>query len=226
MSQESYPSDELSGPMALYHVVMSECQLGVGELSWHHNMNLCLQLSADKVPSNSAAPALPATESTSSAPASTTKTEAEIAKEKRKKEKKEQKEAKYKSKEKKAFPAAKTDKEKKPKKEKVAEVVLVDHTPAGDKKLLDGEFPASYQPAYVESAWQQFWEKEGFYKAQPPQIKEGEEEQDNFVMVIPPPNVTGSLHLGHALTIAIEDTLTRWHRMQGTSCSTAIVILR
>ena len=34
-------------------------------------------------------------------------------------------------------------------------------------------------------------------------------------MVIPPPNVTGSLHLGHALTAAVEDTLTRWHRMLG-----------
>ena len=34
-------------------------------------------------------------------------------------------------------------------------------------------------------------------------------------MVIPPPNVTGSLHLGHALTTAIEDTITRWHRMKG-----------
>lgn len=36
-----------------------------------------------------------------------------------------------------------------------------------------------------------------------------------FVMVIPPPNVTGSLHLGHALTNAIEDAITRWHRMKG-----------
>ena len=34
-------------------------------------------------------------------------------------------------------------------------------------------------------------------------------------MVIPPPNVTGSLHLGHALTIAVQDTLIRWHRMKG-----------
>jgi valyl-tRNA synthetase len=38
---------------------------------------------------------------------------------------------------------------------------------------------------------------------------------EKFVMVIPPPNVTGSLHLGHALTAAVEDTLTRWHRMKG-----------
>lgn len=137
-------------------------------------------------------------------------------KEKKKKEKKEKKEKKLK--EKKAFPVAKSDKEKKPKKEKVPEVVLVDHTPAGEKKLLDGEFPVSYQPAYVESAWQLYWEKQGFYKAQPPRskTKEGDEqEQENFVMVIPPPNVTGSLHLGHALTIAIEDTITRWNRMQG-----------
>lgn len=34
-------------------------------------------------------------------------------------------------------------------------------------------------------------------------------------MVIPPPNVTGSLHLGHAITVAIEDAVTRWHRMNG-----------
>jgi valyl-tRNA synthetase len=40
-------------------------------------------------------------------------------------------------------------------------------------------------------------------------------QDEKFVMVIPPPNVTGSLHLGHALTAAVEDTLTRWHRMKG-----------
>lgn len=40
-------------------------------------------------------------------------------------------------------------------------------------------------------------------------------DSEKFVMVIPPPNVTGSLHLGHALTAAVEDTLTRWHRMKG-----------
>lgn len=57
-------------------------------------------------------------------------------------------------------------------------------------------------------------EKAGYYtaevtvaKATPPEKK--------FVMVIPPPNVTGSLHLGHALTAAIQDALTRWHRMRG-----------
>jgi valyl-tRNA synthetase len=133
----------------------------------------------------------------------------------KKDEKKKDKKDKKVKKDKKPFPVAKSDKEKKPKKEKKPEVVLVDHTPAGEKKLLDGDFPASYQPAYVESAWQLYWEKAGFYKARPPQLGEDGKPKENFVMVIPPPNVTGSLHLGHALTIAIEDTLTRWHRMQG-----------
>ena len=39
-----------------------------------------------------------------------------------------------------------------------------------------------------------------------------------FMMVIPPPNVTGKLHLGHALTNAVEDAITRWHRMSGKIC--------
>lgn len=39
--------------------------------------------------------------------------------------------------------------------------------------------------------------------------------KERFVMMIPPPNVTGSLHIGHALTVAVEDCLSRWHRMLG-----------
>ena len=39
--------------------------------------------------------------------------------------------------------------------------------------------------------------------------------KNKFVMLLPPPNVTGSLHLGHALLLSIEDTITRWKRMQG-----------
>lgn len=101
---------------------------------------------------------------------------------------------------------------KKEKKVKEPEIVYEDKTPLGDKKLLD-VFPPSYQPKYVEAAWQQWWEKCGYYS---PQL-EGKEnvEEKRFVMVIPPPNVTGSLHLGHALTSAIEDTITRWNRMKG-----------
>lgn len=115
-------------------------------------------------------------------------------------------------------------KEKKEKKEKVVvpkaekkvvakepEQIFEDSTPSGEKKIL-GEFPPTYQPKYVESAWQQWWEKCGYYT---PNVEEALQSKDKFVMVIPPPNVTGSLHLGHALTTAIEDTITRWHRMKG-----------
>jgi valyl-tRNA synthetase len=54
----------------------------------------------------------------------------------------------------------------------------------------------------------------GFYSCSPDKAL-AKPSSEKFVMVIPPPNVTGSLHLGHALTAAVEDTLTRWHRMRG-----------
>jgi valyl-tRNA synthetase len=106
-------------------------------------------------------------------------------------------------------------KAKKAAKEKEPEVAFVDQTPSGEKKFLEGVFPPSYQPKYVEAAWQSWWEAAGFYTPDIEKALACDNPQDKFVMVIPPPNVTGSLHLGHALTIAIEDTLTRWHRMQG-----------
>eukprot|EP01041_Mallomonas_annulata_P000590 gene590-1143_t len=103
-------------------------------------------------------------------------------------------------------------KDKKPKKEKEPEQIFLDNTPDGEKKIITAEFPPTYQPKYVESAWQSWWEKSGYYK---PDVDKAlaSAQEDKFVMVIPPPNVTGSLHLGHALTTAVEDTLTRWHRM-------------
>jgi isoleucyl-tRNA synthetase len=67
-------------------------------------------------------------------------------------------------------------------------------------------------PSAVEAAWQDWWEASGFYGCDPAAIPVNAEK---FVMVMPPPNVTGSLHLGHALTVAVEDTLSRWHRMHG-----------
>lgn len=67
----------------------------------------------------------------------------------------------------------------------------------------------SYDPTLVEVGWDMWWEACGFYS---PSANVAAETPDNnkFVMVIPPPNVTGSLHLGHSLTCAIEDALARW----------------
>jgi valyl-tRNA synthetase len=71
-------------------------------------------------------------------------------------------------------------------------------------------------PSAVEAAWQDWWEASGYYTCHPKDaLPKKASEGERFVMVIPPPNVTGSLHLGHALTAAVEDTLARWHRMQG-----------
>ena len=82
-------------------------------------------------------------------------------------------------------------------------------TPLGAKKDVSGEMPKSYAPKAVEAAWYEWWENSGYFKADPDSTAEP------FVMVIPPPNVTGSLHIGHALTNAIEDTVIRWRRMSG-----------
>uniref|UniRef100_A0A3P8WFA6 Valine--tRNA ligase n=1 Tax=Cynoglossus semilaevis TaxID=244447 RepID=A0A3P8WFA6_CYNSE len=87
-------------------------------------------------------------------------------------------------------------------------------TAPGQKKDTSLPFPPTYSPTYVESSWYQWWEKEGFFS--PEQHETLPHAVDRtFSLCIPPPNVTGSLHLGHALTVAIEDTLVRWRRMQG-----------
>lgn len=84
-------------------------------------------------------------------------------------------------------------------------------TPKGEKKHLI-PMPKAYHPVYVESAWYDWWEKSGFFQA------ENDSKKPNYVIVIPPPNVTGTLHLGHALTVSLEDCLVRWHRMSGYNC--------
>ena len=61
----------------------------------------------------------------------------------------------------------------------------------------------------AESRWYEYWEKGGYFKA-------GEREgRPNYCIVIPPPNVTGILHLGHALNNTLQDILCRWKRMSG-----------
>lgn len=103
--------------------------------------------------------------------------------------------------------------EQKEKKAAAPEVVFVE-TPAGQKKDMSQEMAAQYHPKHVESAWSSWWEKQKYFTPDASTCK-GTKESKRFVMVIPPPNVTGSLHLGHTLTTAIEDALTRWHRMCG-----------
>lgn len=79
---------------------------------------------------------------------------------------------------------------------------------------MSGDMAASYNPLAVESAWYDWWEKEDMFK--PKFEADGSvSPKGTFVIPIPPPNVTGALHIGHALTVAIQDCLVRWHRMKG-----------
>uniref|UniRef100_A0A8C3T9W7 valine--tRNA ligase n=1 Tax=Chelydra serpentina TaxID=8475 RepID=A0A8C3T9W7_CHESE len=104
------------------------------------------------------------------------------------------------------------------KKEKKDPGVLTYDAPTrpGEKKDVTGPMPDAYSPQYVEAAWYPWWESQGFFKPEYGRQRVSERNPEGlFMMCIPPPNVTGSLHLGHALTNAIQDALTRWHRMRG-----------
>ena len=68
----------------------------------------------------------------------------------------------------------------------------------------------SYAPAEIESRWYQAWEKAGYFAP-----REAEDQNPAYCIMLPPPNVTGSLHMGHAFQDTIMDILTRYHRMTG-----------
>src|SRR5688572_12204076 len=69
----------------------------------------------------------------------------------------------------------------------------------------------AYEPAQFETDLYQFWMDTGCFKAS----SKNAPGQNSFCIVIPPPNVTGVLHMGHALTNTIQDILIRWRRMRG-----------
>ncbi len=71
------------------------------------------------------------------------------------------------------------------------------------------ELPKAFDPKLIEQKWYSFWEKGGYFKADPQSSK------PPFCIVIPPPNVTGVLHMGHALVDTLQDILIRWKRMLG-----------
>ena len=73
--------------------------------------------------------------------------------------------------------------------------------------LLHQASSSAYDPAYFEKAVYDFWESNNYF--------EPRGSGEPFTIIMPPPNLTGELHLGHALTVAIEDSLIRWNRMMG-----------
>lgn len=75
--------------------------------------------------------------------------------------------------------------------------------------ISSANLPSQYNPFETEPKWQRFWEEKGFYVADPKAPGEA------FSMVLPPPNVTGNLHMGHAFAFTLPDVVTRYKRMRG-----------
>ncbi|HEX3776358.1 MAG TPA: class I tRNA ligase family protein, partial [Polyangiaceae bacterium] len=81
-----------------------------------------------------------------------------------------------------------------------------------DEKSDDkSELSKAYEPADVEPKWYQFWLEHGVFRAS----MDPADEREPYTIALPPPNVTGSLHMGHALVVTLEDVLIRHKRMQG-----------
>jgi valyl-tRNA synthetase len=74
---------------------------------------------------------------------------------------------------------------------------------------MNKEMPKAYEPGAVEEKWYPVWEDRGYFHGEPNSDKKP------YSIVIPPPNVTGILHLGHVLNNTLQDILTRWRKMQG-----------
>ncbi|GAA5995048.1 valine--tRNA ligase [Rhodotorula paludigena] len=134
--------------------------------------------------------------------------------------------------------AKKEKKEKAKKDEAVADEPAYKDVPEGHKKDLSNPMAAGYNPDHVEKAWYSWWTQSNYFvpalpsdspseyshfDAEPKFLPRGAEDVDwskvdpekTFVIPAPPPNVTGSLHIGHALAFGLQDTLIRWHRMRG-----------
>src|SRR6266496_1498125 len=70
------------------------------------------------------------------------------------------------------------------------------------------DLPKTFEPKPIEERWYERWEREGLFRPDRP-------DRQPWTIVMPPPNVTGSLHIGHALDITLQDVLTRRERMRG-----------
>ena len=80
---------------------------------------------------------------------------------------------------------------------------------ASTETTIQTEMDKRFDPHSYEAAWQRRWAEKGYFRAEAPS------DRPSYCIMIPPPNVTGKLHVGHALQSTLQDLLTRWRRMQG-----------
>ncbi|GAA5850278.1 hypothetical protein JCM8547_001076 [Rhodosporidiobolus lusitaniae] len=136
----------------------------------------------------------------------------------------------------------KKEKKEKAKKEEAPEEPAYKDVPEGHKKDLSNPMASGYNPDIVEKAWYSWWRESQYFVPAVPSSSPSEyshfdpepnflprkeggnpdeldwskvDPEKTFVIPAPPPNVTGSLHIGHALAFGLQDTLIRWHRMRG-----------
>src|SRR5690625_6753591 len=77
------------------------------------------------------------------------------------------------------------------------------------------ELPKSFEPSEIEARWYSIWESRGYFTAGQHVPPHASHDSTSFAIQFPPPNVTGTLHMGHAFNQTIMDGLTRYHRMRG-----------
>src|SRR5881227_2576633 len=80
---------------------------------------------------------------------------------------------------------------------------------------MSHELPKTYDPAAIEPKWAEYWVQEKLFAVATPQPGAGESGKPVFSLILPPPNVTGRLHMGHMLNQTEMDIIVRWHRMRG-----------
>src|SRR5437868_12465725 len=78
---------------------------------------------------------------------------------------------------------------------------------------MSRELPKAYDPSAIEKKWAEYWVKERLFDVATPAKKP----ERAFTLLLPPPNVTGNLHMGHMLNHTEMDIIVRWHRMLGRS---------
>ena len=80
---------------------------------------------------------------------------------------------------------------------------------------MSHELPKTYDPSAIEVRWAEYWVAEKLFSVKTPEPGSPEAAKPIFTMLLPPPNVTGRLHMGHMLNQTEMDIITRWQRMRG-----------
>ncbi len=81
--------------------------------------------------------------------------------------------------------------------------------------LMPHDLPKAYDPTAIEDHWAEYWVREKLFAQPTPNPEDRVDGESSFTILLPPPNVTGNLHMGHMFEHTEIDILIRWHRMRG-----------